>query len=291
MSNQITEARVQGFKQGIDILSQQKGSRLQNAVRVEMQSSKQDHYDQISATSAVEKVSRHGDTPLVETPHSRRAVTLRDFEWADLIDKPDKMRVLNDPTNAYSRNAAFAMGRKKDEIVIEAMGGSALTGETGTGSQAYDTNNDVGSAGSGVDFNVANLLASKEILDLNDTDDEETFIMCTAHQLTTLLSDTTATSSDYNTIKALVQGEIDTYVGFKFIRMSVDLLPAQSGDRPCYFWRKSGVVLSIGEGESGTTARITERPDKSYSMQVFYSGSYGAVRLEEAKVGRLWAND
>ena len=292
MSNQITTARVQGFKRGIDILSQQKGSRLQNTVNVEMQSSKQEHYDQVGATAAVQRTTRHGDTPIVHSPHSRRAVTLTDWEWADLIDKQDKLRVLNDPTNAYTRNAAYAMGRVKDQIILSAATGTALTGETGSGSAAYDTSNDVGTSSGTAQLTLDRLIEAKEILDGNDVDeDDERFMVVTSEELSQLLKVTEVQSADYNTIKALVKGEVNTFMGVNFVRVSKNTLGYDNGDkRGCPFWAKSGMVLAIGEGLSGSSARIDERPDKGYATQVYYCGSYGAVRLEEAKVGRIWCD-
>jgi len=292
VSNQITTARVQGFKRGIDILSQQKGSKLQRAVRVEMQSSKQEHYDQIGATAAVERTTRHGDTPVVHTPHSRRAVTLRDFEWADLIDKQDRLRILNDPTNPYSMNAAYAMGRKKDEIILAALTGTALTGENGGTTAAYDTNNDVGSSAGADQLTIDRLIDAKAILDANEVDeDEPRFIAVTADEMSQLLKQTEVQSSDYNTVKALVKGEVNTFMGFNFIRVATSMIPYDSSDdRAIPFWSMSGCVLAIGEGLSGSTARIDERADKGYATQVYYAGSYGAVRMEEAKVGRIWCD-
>nr|NIO10633.1 hypothetical protein [Deltaproteobacteria bacterium] len=83
MSDQITTAFVKQFGRNIDFLVQQKGSRLRPAVRVETGVvGTHAYYDQIGATSAQLKASRHGDTPLIPTPHSRRRVTLYDYEVA-----------------------------------------------------------------------------------------------------------------------------------------------------------------------------------------------------------------
>ena len=48
------------------------------------------------------------------------------------------------------------------------------------------------------------------------------------------------------------------------------------------FWAKSGLKLGIGKDAS---ARISERADKNYATQVFYSMIIGATRMEESKVG------
>ena len=302
MSTQITTSFIQGFKQGIDILTQQKGSKLQNAVRNEMQSSKQDHYDQIGSTSVVQRTSRHGDTPIVNTPHSRRNVTLNDYEWADLVDRQDRLRLLNDPGNAYSMNAAFAMGRKKDELILDAFTKTQTTGETGGGSSAPAVAVSFGSAGASDDgpLTVEKLLTTRGDLLMEDDTEEEMFCALTQYQMSQLLDDTRISSSDYNTVKALVAGNVDTFVGFKFIAIAqslpgIGVTAGTAGDagsnRPVFFWRKSGIVLSTGVGESGSSARITERADKSYSTQIYYSASFGTARMEEEKMRIGYADD
>lgn len=300
MSNQIDEARIQGFKQGIDILSQQRGSKLQNSVRNEMQASKMDHYDQISATAVVQRTTRHGDTPLVNTPHSRRNITLTDFEWADLIDRQDRLRILNDPANAYSQNAAFAMGRKKDELILNAFTKAQTTGETATGGDAPATEVVFGTSSTtaGTALTVERLMEARTQLLYEDDTEEEMFCALTAYQIAHLLDDSRVASSDYNTIRALVAGQVDTFLGFKFIQVasSVNAVTAGSAGaaantRPVYFWKKSGIVLATGTGEAGSSARVTERADKSYSTQIYYCASYGTARMEEAKVCIGYADD
>lgn len=99
MSNQITTAFVQQYSNNVQMLSQQKGSLLRNAVDVESVVGKNAFFDQVGKATAVKRVSRHADTPQIDTPHSRRRVTLVDYEYADLIDNQDKVRMLIDPTS------------------------------------------------------------------------------------------------------------------------------------------------------------------------------------------------
>ncbi len=63
-------------------------------------------FDQVGKTTAQLRTSRHADTPQLDTPHSRRRVSLADYEWADLIDNADKVRLLIDPTSSYAKAAA-----------------------------------------------------------------------------------------------------------------------------------------------------------------------------------------
>ena len=96
MSSQITTSFVEQYSSNVALLSQQLGSKLRSSVDVETVVGKNAFFEQLSATSAALRTSRHGDTPQVDTPHSRRRVSLVDYEYADLIDNQDKVRTLID---------------------------------------------------------------------------------------------------------------------------------------------------------------------------------------------------
>jgi hypothetical protein len=102
MSNQITTAFVEQYSSNIQMLSQQKGSLLRDKVRLETVVGKNAFFDQVGSVTATVRTSRHSDTPQVDTPHSRRRVSLVDYEFADLIDDLDKVKMLADPTSSYA---------------------------------------------------------------------------------------------------------------------------------------------------------------------------------------------
>ena len=88
-------------------------------------------FDQVGVTAAQLRTSRHGDTPQIDTPHSRRRLSLSDYEWADLVDDTDKVKMLIDPTSSYAKAAAAAMNRSLDDVIIDALNASAQTGVSG----------------------------------------------------------------------------------------------------------------------------------------------------------------
>ena len=289
MSVQITTAFVEQYKGNVAHLSQQKGSRLRMAVSIESVVGKTAYFEQIGQVAAQIRTSRHSDTPRMDTPHARRRVALVDYDWADLVDQEDKVRMLIDPASQYAQAAAWAMGRAMDDAIIVNGLGNASTGVDGSTITPYNSAmtvgiqvRDSGVTAGNYGLNVAKLLAAKEMLDGNDVDaEEERFIALPARQITALLSGTKTTSADYNTVKALVEGKIDTFCGFKFIRTQRTTLDGSANDNVMY-WAKSGIKLGIGQD---ATARITERADKNYATQVFYSQIIGATRMEEIKVG------
>jgi hypothetical protein len=279
MSSQITTAFVQQYSANIQMLSQQMGSLLRDKVRVESVVGKNAYFDQVGSVTAQLKTSRHSDTPQIDTPHSRRRVSLADYEFADLIDQQDKVRLLIDPTSSYAQAAAMAMGRAMDDVIIAAATGTAYTGETGATSESVQTAI-AASVGTGTGLNLVKLTTAKRLLDDADVDPSiPRHIIVGPEQLQNLLAVEQVTSSDYNTVKALVQGEIDSYLGFKF---TVSNRLAKSGnDRTCIVYAEDGITLGIGKDIS---ARIDERADKSYATQVYYCQSIGATRMEQAKV-------
>ena len=289
MSFEITTAFVQQYKANVDILCQQKPSRLRGAVREESQVGKNAFYDQIGATTARKRVTRHEDTPLISTPHARRRVSMTPYDWADLIDNPDKVRMLIDPASPYSQNAAFAMNRALDDELIAAFTCTAYTGEEGSIPVTFPTSQIIDCAGT---ITLPDLLLAKEMLDAAEVDpDEPRFFLHSANILTDLLDIEELTSADYAVVKALVQGEIDTFLGFKFIRsqrLPLNRTGTGASDRSCFAWAKSGILLAVGENPAG---KIDVLPTKNYSTQVYYSMDLGATRMEEVKVVEIAAQE
>jgi hypothetical protein len=287
MSFQIDKAFVQTYKSNIEVQFQQMGSRLRPLVRQETQNAEFDFYDRIGPTDAVEILNRHSDTPLVETTHDRRRISLRAYDWADLIDRMDKVKMLADPTSSYTQNAAYALGRKVDATIIEAAFGTAYTGKTGSSTTTFSANQTVASdyveSGSATASNlsVAKLRRARFLLDSNEAamDGEPLYAVVTASQIQSLLSSTQVTSSDFNSIKALVAGEVDTFMGFKFIR--TELLPKSGNIRSALFFAQQGLCLATAQD---ITVDVGPRRDKRNSVQVYVSASFGASRMWEEKV-------
>lgn len=288
MSSQITTAFVEQYSANIQMLSQQMGSLLRDAVRVESIVGKDAYFDQIGKVTAQLKVSRHSDTPQIDTPHSRRRCSLADYEFADLIDQQDKVRLLIDPTSSYAKAAAYAMGRAMDDVIISAALGTANTGVSGGTAVALPAANitAVGTGGANT-MNIAKLALAKQKLDAGDVDPSiPRHIVVSPTEIQDLLNNTTVTSSDFNTVKALVHGEIDSFMGFKF-HVSNRLTENGAGNTQCIAFAEDGILLGIGKD---VTARIDERSDKSYATQVYYCQTIGATRMEEAKVVSVLAN-
>ena len=211
---------------------------------------------------------------------------------ADYIDKEDLIRILNNPMNEYAMNHVMALNRSIDDSVVAAALGTAYTGETGATSTSYDsgmtvavTVRDSGSGATGM--NVAKLRYAKRLLDENDVPLNDRFIAISPLQLSELLSATAITSSDYNSVKALVSGEVDTFLGFKFI-MSNRLSTDGSNYRECLYWHKSGLLLGMGQD---IQVAIDPIPQKGNAILVQASLTMGSTRMNETAVGKILCSE
>jgi len=286
MSFNVTTHFVQQYTTNVQLLLQQKGSKLRDAVSVGSYTGKAAKaIEQVGAVEAQKRTVRHGDTPLISTPADARWVFPVDYEWADLIDDQDKLRMLIDPQSSYAQNGAYALGRAMDDEIIASFFGTSKTGENGSTNTSFPAGQQVaatiGSTGA-TGLNIAKLREAKRVLMANevDIDNDPLFCVISAQQHDDLLNEAQAISLDYNTRPVLVDGKITAFMGFNFIhseRLDVD----GSSYRRVAAFAKSGMHLGMWKDIS---TMISERADKGYATQVYVKGTFGATRTEEKKV-------
>lgn len=278
----ITTAFVQQFSSNILTMSQQKGSKLRNAVMVKTGIVGEDWYiDQLDATAARTKTTRNSKVEYSTSDYERRKLSPLCLYDAKLIDKEDKVRMLADPTSSEALSLAYAIGRGIDSLIVAAAFGTAYYGVAGGSSETFSSDNQVAVASSGL--TIDKLLAAKKILDNYDVDEEEPrFIAVTGNQIYDLLRTTEVKSADYNTVRALVQGTIDTFCGFKFIKLSTGVLATDTNSyRRVIAWAKNGLGLGISNEMQN---KIDIMPEYHYATQVYCSVDCGSTRVDMDKV-------
>jgi hypothetical protein len=299
MSFTVTDAFVQQFTGNVAFLAQQTKSRLRKTITEDTITGEAAYMEQVAPTAARKVQARHADSPVMNTQHLRRRVAPYDYDWGDLVDAEDKVRLLIDPASSYANNAAFALERGIDDEIIGAVFAVAYTGHTGSTSVTWPNGNaestpttpagtvvavndwTYGNGSGNAGLTISKLISASVALDAAEGDeDEERYCVITAKQKGNLLATTEATSADYNTVRALCDGKIDTFMGFKFIHSERVQQDSSSYFRiPAY--RKTAVGLGVAKDAWG---RITERADKRFSWYVYAAMSLGAARLEEAKM-------
>jgi hypothetical protein len=173
------------------------------------------------------------------------------------------------------------MNRRKDRIILAALGGSAYAGKTGGTAVALPTAQKV--AHGSVGMTIAKLLSAKQLLDEAEAPAENRYFVCPSESIIDLLGTTEITNADYNTVRALVNGQIDSFLGFKFIQTELVYLENSSSTTTWYNYAYCKDAIGYGNIED-VTVRLTERADKNYSWQPYVSMDMGASRIEECMV-------
>lgn len=288
MSFQVTEAFVEQFGDTITVRSQQMESRLRSCCEIESNivgvSASRDF---VGTRRPTRRTSRHGDTVLRDTPHDRRWVDLATYDDADLIDDPDKVRMLADPTNPYTKAMAAGFGREIDIIAMAGMLGTTRTGVDGSGTPSTAPTTIVTNASGHPTggMTLAKVITMKGLFDSREQPPERYWAI-TNEQEQDLLNIAEVTSADYNTVKLLVNGDINTYLGFAWKRVEEPIITRDSAgdDQITVAWVRQAVLLGFGYD---IRSSIDRRPDKNNSTQIFYSIDLGACRLDDLGVAGL----
>ena len=273
MEDTQNQIYAQAYGRNIMQLAQQKYSKLLNAIYVRPNvRGKTFFQDQIGEWSMETKGGRNAQTPNNDPALARRMGIMVDYHDNRLLDRGDELKTISDPRSAYTIAAAQSIGRKIDDVILASMVGAAYYGETGSSST---TNGNIVLV-TAASVTMERIATIKKTLDDDDVEVEDRYFVANTTFLNNLLNLTQATSADYNSVKALIRGEIDTWMGFKWI-MSTRIPTANVG----FAFQKYGICLAMADQPF---VRTDQRPDLSYSWQVYYEVNLGAVRLEEDKV-------
>lgn len=293
MSQFVTTHFVQQYTTNVQLLSQQRMSRLRNSVTAGQYVGKQGvPVDQFAPTVANKRTTRYPSLTPADTQTDRRWVYPSDYDWNDLIDQIDKLRMLIDPQSSYVTNGTAAMTRAMDDEILAAFFGTAKTGLDGTTSTTFPAGQQVSAsegASAATGLNVEKLKAGIQLLLANEAWDPSSGdrISCviTAKQNRNLMDEVQVISADYNGEKAVVNdGFVMQWGKVDFVHSERLLLNGSSQTR-CPFYVKSGMHLGMWQDIS---ADVTQRKDLAgLPYQVYLYGTFGGARLEEKKVVEL----
>lgn len=296
MSVNLPSHYVIQYANNIQLLLQQRGSKLRGSVMTGPHVGKQaSPVDQIGAISALKVTSRFAPMGRIDAPVDRRWVFPQDYDLPQLIDSFDKLRLLLDPASSYVQNAMYAMGRAMDDEIIAAFFADAKTGEVGGTTTAFATSTQtvsVNTGGTASGLNVAKLRAGKKILMANEVDLDSDPITCiiTSEEHDDLLNEIQIVSTDFNDRPVLVDGKVTRFLGINFIhceRLTTATDDASGTSRQIPMFARSGMYLGMWNDISSD---IDRRKDlQGLPWQAYAYGTFGATRLEEKKVVRIWS--
>ena len=272
---------------------QQEVSRLDKYVTVETGlTGKMAAFDQYGLLAFTEKTTRMKSTTLDEAPTTRRVIHPKIFTKAVGFDEFDAKKLANIdvPVSKTIESLRAAAGRCMDKVMIDAFLGANYTGENGTNTVNLPSSQTVAKdfveSGTAVSSNltVGNLRKALTILQKNEAwSDErraygdELVLACSSSQINALLQQQEVSSFDYNAVRALAEGRLDTFLGFRIIR--TEQLPIDASNvRSCIAWVKSRAQFGIWDDFK---VKLSVRDDLDETLQIRAKFACGATRLQE----------
>ena len=305
MSVNLPQHYVQQYSTNLQLLLQQRGSKLRDTVMSGTHVGKQaSPVDQVGAIAAQQVTGRFQPMGRVDAPVDRRWVFPVDYDLPQLIDTFDKLRLLTDPQSSFATNGTYAMGRAQDDVIIGAYFADAKTGENGgtttsfgttlTSSGGQNVSVDTGGAASGL--NVAKLREAKKTLMANEVDIDNDPLVCvvTADQHDNLLADVQVVSGDFGwkDSPVLKEGKLERFLGINFKhceRLTTGTDDQAGTSRQVPIYAKSGMYLGIWNDIQNSLGQREDLRGKPW--QLYSIGTFGGTRLEEKKVVRVWCRE
>jgi hypothetical protein len=280
MANTVENVHITTFENNLRALAQQGQEKLRQWCQVSYDKGESHNFDMIGLVEAVDKVGRAVDSPIADTPFSRRKAIPSVFHAGDLVEPEDVVRACTDPTSPIAQALGKGMRRKMDARVI-----AAATGQSRDG------------AGNAVDFPAAQVVGDyTEELDFEfvgrvfeafgeDLIDEEKCFVISMRQVRKLQKLVQYTSSDYVHVKALAEkGYTTNWFGFTWIVHGGLQSGGGPGTKDCFAMTRMALGLHIPKD---IWAEAEKRSDKSMAYQLYTAALAGAVRIEDEQI--VWA--
>lgn len=306
----VDQLWVPRFHDQLLLTYQQKGSLLEGLLDPGMVhrgvSAAIDHFERLGNVMANDVISPFAQTNILNPEHSRRAVTLRSSDAAVLVSDEHTLRSMVNPQNGYTNTIVYALGRRADKHIIDALTGSSQTAAvtSGSGVVTYGTQAlpSARKIGAGTAMDLARIINAAELLSKAGAPNGagERIFLYSPGQLRDILAITQASSSDFTRNQIHDRGTINgvQWEGFNWIEIAdvVDpsvavlqrMLALSATTRSCIAFCRSAVGLAVGRD---IQTMINERPDLNNSIQVRSVMMQGAVRVWEGGVVQVDALD
>lgn len=238
------------------------------------------------------------DTQFSELEHKQRWISGYEQDAAVLIDRLDLLKMIYDPTSPYVEAIRNGAARARDAVIMSAFFADTKTGKNAATTTTYKAANTVVHGGTGL--TVAKLRAMRKLIKKRHVDlrSISPYIAVTAEETDDLLGETAVQSIDYNVVRALVNGEVNSFMGFQFVPyeawggglngFGIPVHDDTGVVRELPVWVPQG--MHFGEWD-GLTIIISNRPDKNNIKQVHATFTIGATRIEEDNVFKIEAKE
>ena len=277
MAPTISNVYIETFETNVRYLAQQSDTRLRPHVREVNVSSEKHNWERVGSTTAVQKTGVLVNTPVSETPWSRRVSVAEVWHDGDAVEQEDLVQMLIEPKSTLAQTLAMSMRRAADDLIIAAASSTALAGDGST--PALPAAQIKGDGTTKITLELV-LQVNQAFLD-NDVDpDEPKVFVIGPKQQTELMQLMEVTSGDYQNAKALANGVLPSWMGFTWIVSNRLTIPA-ANQLYCLAFTPRGIGLQVNKD---ITAKVAEDPTKSFVWRIYTYMVMGAVRVEDEHV-------
>lgn len=301
---QIPDHYVIQYETNWQMLLQQMDSRLKDRTKLVQANGAAVRFNQMDQTSMDQVTARNGATVNKDITLPARwayPVPYDVSNWFDEFDNTFLGSVVL-PTSETMQAQAAAFGRTCDSVLISALLGNGTITNTANTSAGFGLNNTtttvalpagqkvavnyVGGGGTPTNtgLTIAKIREAKRILDANEAPAEDRILVVSSKEIADLLGTQEVTNQLYNSVRALVDGEVDSFLGFKVIR--TELLPVATNIRSCIAYQKNSAVMVDG----GRKTYMDILPEMRHSLQIRSTAVMGATRLLEKGVVEIAAD-
>ena len=239
-------------------------------------------FDRLQKQSSHLRTTRKAPTPNTDVSTDSRWCYRATYDLSNTLAEEDARNLapLVLPTSDYVKSHAAAFHRDCDLVAYNAALGNVMTGEAGATTSALPAGQQIAAGGTGL--TIAKLRTALEILNGADLEDGAMRLITVApQQITNLLATTEVTSADYNSVKALSEGKVDTFMGFKFVISNQ--LTKVSTTRSLAAWVKGAIKRCKGDMRTS----IDRLPAQSNATQIFSSWDISACRVYDEGVVQI----
>lgn len=293
-SLQIPSYFTTEFSSNWEPLLQQMESRLASSVTSTSFTGKRKKFNQLDVGSMTEVTTRKGDTPDGDSTGLAYWIYRRKFEFVKRWDEDDDINLgqVVLPTSDEQQSAAMAYNRTRDAVLVQAAFGTRFIGENGTEEDAFPATQDVavnyvvqGGTPANSGLTVEKIIKTKELFDAAEVPDGERYFVTGSKQITDMLNTTKITNGDYVQVKALVEGKVNQFCGFNFIRY--EDLPVASSVRSCLAFHKTGLKFA----DMGKESKMDYLPERRHQLQLRVIARMAGVRTQNKKVARIYCDE
>lgn len=285
MSVTIDQSFITQFESEVKLAYQQMGSKLRNTVRLKTNVVGSTARFQKLGKGAASTKSRHGDVPVMNAVHSYVDATLADWYAGDYVDKLDELKTNIEERKITVDTGAYALGRKVDDIIIDAAQLSLPSACKNTGAYSGYSNNNYDAA-----IKAAVIEGFAALNNADVPDDGQRLCVVGPHQWNHLLNVTEFASSDYigaDQHPWLAGTQARKWLNTLFL-MHTGLDTANSAaSRICLMYHKS--ALGLAEGQSITTDITWQGTKAAFFIDNMLSA--GCIRIEDSGVWAFYAQD